>query len=219
MDTIQEAVENVLAIEPSCAEALPSSQSDSVFTVTVAQPMTGSTATSAGIEDGTMEIDLFWPSKRMNTSLAIRDGILFMYGGIYEEGEKQITLNDFYSLDIHKLDEWFVLVAEDRKLQVWQDSDSSDEEVGKNKEKGATAAKKEVVDDEDEDSDSDESMEITFDDAPARREGEGILDYFSRSQDYWLQKAKEIYEEDGETISERRLLRFAKEICEEACEK
>lgn len=62
-------------------------------------------------------------------------------------------------------------------------------------------------------------MEITFDDAPDRRDGEGISDYFSRSQDYWVQKAREIYEEEGETISDRKLVRFAKEICEEACDR
>ena len=62
-------------------------------------------------------------------------------------------------------------------------------------------------------------MEITFDDAPSRIDGESTSDYFARSQDYWIKKAKEIYEEEGETISDRRLLRFAKEVCEEACDR
>lgn len=64
-----------------------------------------------------------------------------MYGGIYEEGDKQVTLNDFYSLDIHKLDEWNVIVAEDRSLQQWQDSDSSSESG--NDEAGAAADEQE----------------------------------------------------------------------------
>lgn len=67
-----------------------------------------------------------------------------MYGGIYEQGDKQLTLNDFYSLDIHKLDEWSVIIAEDQNLQVWQDSDSSDDET-----EGATAKSPEQPDSED----------------------------------------------------------------------
>ena len=62
-------------------------------------------------------------------------------------------------------------------------------------------------------------MEITFDDAPSRLDGESTSDYFARSQEYWIGKAREIYEEEGETISDRRLLRFAKEVCEEACDR
>ncbi|BFZ13554.1 hypothetical protein BsWGS_16593 [Bradybaena similaris] len=216
MDVLQEAVQNVLEIE---ARGESGPVADGVFTVTVAQPTATSAGGSADAEDNTMDVDQFWPSRRMNTALTARDGVLYMYGGIYEEGDKQITLNDFCTLDVNKLDGWSVLIAEDRKLQVWQDSDDDDDDdkTDASAEKGASAAVK--ADEEDEETDSDESMEITFDDAPDRREGEGILDYFSRSQGYWLQKAREIYEEDGEVISERRLLRFAKEICEEACDK
>lgn len=83
----------------------------------------------------------------------MHDGTVFMYGGIYEEGDKQITLNDFYSLDFHKRDEWSVLIAEDRKLQVWQDSDSSEDEVDKSEESGAVASTKTTRKKEEEDDD------------------------------------------------------------------
>ncbi|KAH9515686.1 kelch domain containing 4 [Bulinus truncatus] len=210
MEVAEEGVEN-LEIVDSVATATETS--DGVFTVTYAQPQSvDKNAVDQEADNSAMELDRFWPSKRMNTALVIKDGILYMYGGIYEEGDKQVTLNDFYSLDIHKLDEWNTIIAEDLSLQQWQDSDSSSDSDG---EAGAAAAPEQ----DDSDDDSDESMEITFDDAPDRKAGEQINEYFNRSQDYWIQKAKEIYEEDGETLSERRLIRFAKDICEEACDK
>ncbi|KAI8759587.1 kelch domain-containing protein 4 [Biomphalaria glabrata] len=208
MEVAEEGVDKLEIQDPAPVAA--TAAEESVFTVTYSQPDPLSKKNNdQETGNSTMEVDKLWPSKRMNPSIAIKDGILYMYGGIYEEGDKQVTLNDFYSLDIHKLDEWNVIVAEDRSLQQWHDSDSSSESG--NDEAGAAA--------DEQDEDSDESMEITFEDAPDRKDGEHISDYFSRSQDYWVQKAREIYEEEGETLSERRLVRFAKDICEEACDK
>lgn len=38
------------------------------------------------------------PSARMKPGLAICKGHIYLYGGEYESGSKQYTLNDFYSL-------------------------------------------------------------------------------------------------------------------------
>lgn len=38
------------------------------------------------------------PSARMKPGLAISKGTIYLYGGEYENGSKQYTLNDFYSL-------------------------------------------------------------------------------------------------------------------------
>lgn len=59
-------------------------------------------------------------------------------------------------------------------------------------------------------------IDMTFDDAPKREEGEISDDYFSRTQDYWLTQAKTITEGDGISLSDRKLLKLAKEICQEA---
>jgi hypothetical protein len=34
----------------------------------------------------------------MNCGLAVKRGLLYLYGGLVEEGDKQFTLSDFYSL-------------------------------------------------------------------------------------------------------------------------
>ena len=78
-----------------------------------------------------------------------------MYGGVFEEGDKQVTLADFYSLDTNKMDTWTVIIGEDKKLQEWQDPGSSDEEG-----EGAKASRKRHLED-DGDDDDDEGKGIS----------------------------------------------------------
>lgn len=88
--------------------------------------------------------------------LQFHDGSLFLYGGIYEDGDRQFTYSDFYSLDVNKMDKWTVIVKDDKSRQVWQESDSSDDEEGaKGGKKPSGKGKKTEVDGED---DSDGGM-------------------------------------------------------------
>lgn len=38
------------------------------------------------------------PSPRMKLGLVVCEGILYLYGGVFEDGDKQYTLSDFYSI-------------------------------------------------------------------------------------------------------------------------
>lgn len=67
-----------------------------------------------------------FPAPRMNAGLAICNGILYIYGGSYEEGSRQYTLSDFYSINLTKLDSFKVIVANDT-TQEWLGSDSDAE--------------------------------------------------------------------------------------------
>ena len=58
------------------------------------------------------------PCPRMNAQLVVRNGILYVYGGTYEQGDKQITLRDLYKLNLHKLDEWQTLIQDDSENMV-----------------------------------------------------------------------------------------------------
>jgi len=39
-----------------------------------------------------------FPSPRMNAGMVMKHNILYLYGGLVEEGDRQYTLCDFYSL-------------------------------------------------------------------------------------------------------------------------
>lgn len=71
--------------------------------------------------------NLFQPARRMNCGLAVKRGCLYLYGGMFEDGDKQVTYSDMYSLDLKKLDEWKVIITDDTSNQEWLGSESENE--------------------------------------------------------------------------------------------
>ncbi|XP_026675478.1 kelch domain-containing protein 4-like isoform X2 [Ceratina calcarata] len=107
---------------------------DGIFTVTI-----GPASTSVTDKQQSTCKDMFVPSPRINPGLAVKHNVLYLYGGMVENGDRQYTLNDFYSLDCRKLDEWRTILKDDLSLQTWYDSsdsssnsDSSDEDDSEN---------------------------------------------------------------------------------------
>lgn len=101
-------------------EAIPSvkTTTDGIFTITVAGPKQESTATKS-----TSQLDVGGPSPRMNAAIAVVRHNLWIFGGSYEQGSRQYTLCDFYSLDINKCDAWKTHIGNLPSLQ-WLGSDS-----------------------------------------------------------------------------------------------
>ena len=66
-------------------------------------------ATNQQLEDDTHEKRQFpvrfgMPHPRFNAQLAVQDDVLFIFGGTFERGDQEFTLNDMYSIDLGKLD-------------------------------------------------------------------------------------------------------------------
>lgn len=55
------------------------------------------TANKVIADDGTT-VNIFTPSPRINPGLAVKQNTLYLYGGMFEDGDRTYTLNDFYSL-------------------------------------------------------------------------------------------------------------------------
>lgn len=47
---------------------------------------------------------------------------------MYEEGDKQFTYNDLYSIDLKKVDEWRVIIQDDTSKMEWLGSESESSE-------------------------------------------------------------------------------------------
>ena len=92
------------------------STSDGIFTVTVAGP-------KLEVTSSTSQLDVGGPSPRMNAAIAMVRHNLWIFGGSYEQGSRQYTLCDFYSLDINKCDSWKTHIGNLPSLQ-WLGSDS-----------------------------------------------------------------------------------------------
>ncbi|RZC36859.1 Kelch 4 domain containing protein [Asbolus verrucosus] len=106
---------------------------DGVFKVTVGPSQPAST--NKNIDTSASAVKIFQPSPRINSGLAIKHGTLYLYGGMFEDGDKQITFSDFYSVDLKKLEEWKVLIADDTSTQEWLGSDNeSGEDSGEDEE-------------------------------------------------------------------------------------
>ncbi|XP_053410495.1 kelch domain-containing protein 4 isoform X1 [Nycticebus coucang] len=69
------------------------------------------------------------PSPRSNAMLAVKHGVLYVYGGMFEAGDRQVTLSDLYCLDLHKMEEWKALVEMDPDTQEWleEETDSGED--------------------------------------------------------------------------------------------
>ncbi|KAI0236404.1 Kelch domain-containing protein 4 [Lamellibrachia satsuma] len=193
---------------------------DSVFTVTIG-PQGGSSMRSVEGGDGCVCSAPFVPRARMNSMLAVKNGVLYMYGGLYEEGDKQLTLSDIYSLDLRKLDEWHTLISDDTARQEWVESESSSDEDDEEEIKGAVGGDEKIedTDDEDDDDDDDEAMEAEDELPPVVTSGESAKDYFSRNHDFWMQEADAVATKEGLSVTGKQLKKAALKMAEEFFEK
>uniref|UniRef100_M4C6S6 DUF4110 domain-containing protein n=1 Tax=Hyaloperonospora arabidopsidis (strain Emoy2) TaxID=559515 RepID=M4C6S6_HYAAE len=87
------------------------------------------------------------PCPRINPALMIRGNTLYVYGGVVEDGDREITLDDCWSLDLKRLDEWKQVLPGTMSHQVWKGEMSETEESS------------DGDDDEDDDSDNDDEDE------------------------------------------------------------
>ncbi|XP_053127554.1 kelch domain-containing protein 4 isoform X1 [Hemicordylus capensis] len=129
------------------------------------------------------------PCPRSSSMLAVKHGLLYVYGGMFEVGDRQFTLNDLYAIDLHKMDEWKVLVEMDPKTQEWLEESESDEE--EDEVEGAEGGEEEE-EEEEEDSDDEESEdeEEEEEEHPAVQPDEKYPDYLSRTEQYWVKLAR-----------------------------
>lgn len=58
------------------------------------------------------QVSIFTPSPRMRPMMAAKRSLLYLYGGTYENGNREIILSDFYSIDLQKMTEWNVLIPQ-----------------------------------------------------------------------------------------------------------
>ncbi|TVU15496.1 hypothetical protein EJB05_39020 [Eragrostis curvula] len=92
------------------------------------------------------------PSGRINACMAVGRDTLYLYGGMMEVKDREITLDDLYSLNLSKLDEWKCIIpaSESEWLEISEDEDEDDDEADDDDSGGDP-------DQTDEDEDGDES--------------------------------------------------------------
>uniref|UniRef100_A0A3Q3XCC4 Uncharacterized protein n=1 Tax=Mola mola TaxID=94237 RepID=A0A3Q3XCC4_MOLML len=102
------------------------------------------------------------PCPRSSAMAAVRQGKLFLYGGMFEIGDRQFTLNDLYCLDLYKMDQWEVLVEMDPKTQEWLEESDSEENEDEEEEEEAKGAEGDEEKAESEEESEDEKGKGSF---------------------------------------------------------
>ncbi|KAF8164705.1 hypothetical protein B0H34DRAFT_686248 [Crassisporium funariophilum] len=100
------------------------------------------------------------PLPRYNAMLAVLRNTLYIYGGIYERGSREYTLNDFHSLQLDKMERYLCLKASDVIIPDGEVESSSDDYDGDDD------------DDDDDDDDMDDESEGGGDNGTDRDVGE-----------------------------------------------
>lgn len=106
-------------VEHSSKASEVKTTTDGIFTVTVAGPKESTS------KESTAQLDVGGPSSRMNAAIVLVRHNLYIFGGSYEQGSRQYTLCDFYSIDVNKCDAWKTYIGNLPSLQ-WFGSDSED---------------------------------------------------------------------------------------------
>ncbi|OXB78415.1 UNVERIFIED_CONTAM: hypothetical protein H355_009186 [Colinus virginianus] len=149
-------------------------------------------------EDGALGLQVE-PCPRSNAMLAVKHGVLYVYGGMFEVGDRQFTLSDLYSIDLHKMEEWKVLVEIDPKTQEWLEESESDEE--EDDVEGAEGGEE-----EEESSEDDSEDEGGEEQHPSVQPDEKHADYLSRTEQHWIKVARSNM---GPDAKERKVVKVA----------
>lgn len=88
------------------------------------------------------------PHPRFNAQLAVQNDMLYIFGGTYEQGDREFTFDEMWAIDLGKLDGVHEIYR--RELDNWQGSDDEDSDIQSNDED----------DSEDEDADGDSSTGV-----------------------------------------------------------
>ncbi|KAL7534458.1 hypothetical protein ACHAXR_005887, partial [Thalassiosira sp. AJA248-18] len=67
------------------------------------------------------------PLPRINCATVIRNNTLYIYGGVLEVGDREVTLDDCWSIDLNKRDKWTCIWAGQMHRQVWKGVDSDND--------------------------------------------------------------------------------------------
>eukprot|EP00897_Mesotaenium_endlicherianum_P009125 jgi/Mesen1/8240/ME000443S07392 len=78
------------------------------------------------------------PCGRINAAVAVGGNTLYLYGGIMEIGDREVTLDDLYTLDLNKLDTWKCVAEASHSewVEVEDDEEEDEDEEGDDDEGG-----------------------------------------------------------------------------------
>lgn len=150
------------------------------------------------------------PCGRFHACTAVQRNVMYIAGGLIEKGDQEITLDDIWSVDLNKLDEFQIVKEMSAECAEWIASDSESEDGNSDDEEWEEA-------DEDEEMDSDDAAGEQIRrrgrvkrlrDRVVQPEGdsftpmvnETLKEFFERTRPYWIGEVHEALGEGGKTL-------------------
>jgi len=163
------------------------------------------------------------PLPRINAATVVRSNILFIYGGLLEVGDREVTLDDCWSFDLRKHDKWECLWEGTMHRQVWRgaihddddsyvstgaddendDSDESDQDVHGGHLATSNATKNEFENGMKSVLRRESTDFEKYNENPTPKKGEAMADFYSRNAEYWTRMAMERVNESARCEAER----------------
>jgi hypothetical protein len=170
------------------------------------------------------------PLPRINAATLVHGHVLYVLGGILEVGDREVTLDDMWSLDLRKRDKWECLWKGTMHKQVWRGAihDDDDSYISTGKEDGSDDESDDEDDfSEDEDEDTAKLKKSSKQKRAGLRHevaelnekyglddlnrtpnsGETLADFYSRTSDYWNAEAAVEVEGTSDELSKKELKR------------
>ncbi|KAL3025367.1 hypothetical protein AAZX31_04G175100 [Glycine max] len=113
------------------------------------------------------------PCGRINACMAVGRDTLYIYGGMMEIKDQEITLDDLYSLNLSKLDEWKCIIPASESEWVEASDDDEENEDDDEDESDGDSLTDEDEDDEEEEEEEAQNASIQVGDAVALIKGVG----------------------------------------------
>lgn len=159
------------------------------------------------------------PLPRIKCGAIVNRHTLFIYGGLVEIGDREVTLDDMWSLDLRKRDGWTCVYPGTMHKQVWRgaihddddsyistgtgNNDDDDDDDNDDDDSGSDVDDELIVGaDRDAEKNTEELVQLRSDydlDNAMRtpQEGEALADFYSRTSAYWNEQATEALKASG----------------------
>ncbi|KAH9580913.1 hypothetical protein LSM04_001972 [Trypanosoma melophagium] len=96
-----------------------------------------------------------YPCRRMNAALLVLGNALYLFGGQFEVGTREVTMSDLFAFNLNACDTYRVLLSQDLCSTVWLGKDAEASDAG-SWESGSTVVSAAFDFDHDEDEDDDD---------------------------------------------------------------
>ncbi|EAN89374.1 hypothetical protein C3747_90g188 [Trypanosoma cruzi] len=71
-----------------------------------------------------------YPHRRMNASMLVLGNTLYIFGGQFESGLREVTMSDLFSFNLHTCDTYRVLLSQDLSRLVWLGKEAEESDAG-----------------------------------------------------------------------------------------